>query len=255
MRWIHNGLLFFAMMVAGGCDGATSTKQVDMVLVFAAASTTDVFDELKALFEKQQPVRVRVNYAGSSTLAQQIHHGAEADLFLSANQAWADSLQEAGLVDQQTDLLGNRLVLIVRSGSDFRPTRLEELVGRSVKHVAVADPESVPAGMYAKQALKEIGIWEQVKSKLIIGVHVRHVLSHVEQGGADVGIVYATDAAMSDAVDLTAEIDPVLTEPIRYRIVLLKTGSGGSHARQLYEFLTSNQAASVFRKFGFSVVE
>jgi molybdate transport system substrate-binding protein len=223
------------------------------VLLFAAASTAEALDAVTEQFRLQHGNMVRTNYAATSMLAQQVIQGAEPDVFVSASEPWADRLAERGLIAQRRDLLGNRLVVIVPQGARFRPTSLDELRDEHIRRLALGDSDSVPAGVYAKQALSRAALWGTLEPKVVSSADVRQALSFVETGAADAGIVYATDARASESVEVTVEVDPQLTDPIRYPVMLLKHGAGRPEARQFYQFLASQQAAAVFRRFGFSV--
>lgn len=230
-------------------------KSSGMVLVLAAASTTNAMDEIRQQFTKETGIEVRASYAASSTLAQQVIHGAEADVFVSADQKWADFLGTRGLIAQRRNLLGNRLVIVVPNESSLRLTKVEDLTTASIEHLALGDPQSVPAGRYAKQALTKLGIWEQVKGKVVAAEDVRHALTFVETGNAQAGIVYSTDAAISKKVKTVVEVPGDLTEPIRYPIALLAHGKDRAEAQSFYRYLASPAAAKVFQKYGFVVLE
>jgi molybdate transport system substrate-binding protein len=263
----HRGLphiLLLHLAVSGllGCkpqtrsEGAARAPQrsdQDVVL-FGAASTANALDEIAREFHRDHKVRVRVSYASSATLARQIEDGAGADVFVSAAGEWADYLEEKGLVAQRRDLLTNRIVVIVPSGSTIDVKKPTDLLSGRIRHVALADPEAAPAGVYAKQALSKLGLWEQLKSKVVPGADVRQALSHVETGAAEAGIVYATDAAISTGVRVVIQLSPELTEPIRYPALLLREGQGNPAAVSLFEHLTSPAAAGLFQKHGFTVL-
>ena len=252
-RSIDLGTALLVGLFLGGCNLSGSVER--SVKVFVAASVTDAFEGIREAFERQTGVTVKVNYAGSSTLAKQILSGAEPDLFISANQAWVDVIEQEKHVEKRLDLLGNQLVIIVRTDSDFRPVCVDDLLSENVQRISVADPESVPAGIYAKQALTKLGHWSHVEPKIIIGADVRHALAHVQSGGAQAGIVYATDAAISKAVKVTGEINTELTEPIIYPLVITPKGAANADAQQLFEFIRSDDAATTFQKFGFVTQE
>jgi molybdate transport system substrate-binding protein len=222
------------------------------VLVFAAASTSNAVREIQQRFAKTSGVQVRTSFGSSATLAQQIVHGADADLFLSADLRWADYLAEKGLVAQTQKLLGNRLVVIAPDDSKLNIRRLEDLRAAAIEHVAMGDPKSVPAGQYATQALVKLGLWEQVKSKVAAAEDVRHALAFVETGAAEAGIVYATDAAISKKVKVVVEIPESLTGPVCYPVLLLKHGRGNPAAEAFYRDLQSPEALQVFRRYGFT---
>ena len=146
------------------------------------------------------------SYASSSTLAQQIVHGAEADVLLSADTKWADYLADNGLVAQRRDLLGNRLVIVVPKDGKIDVRKPEDLLAAGIEHLALGEPQSVPAGRYAKQALSKLGLWPRLEAKVVPAGDVRQALAYVETGAAEAGIVYATDAAVSKRVRVAVEI-------------------------------------------------
>ena len=245
-------VLLCAVALAGcGADGSARAK----VGLFGAASTTDALDEIRARFEQTHDAQVRANYASSATLAHQIESGAGADVFLSANVQWVDYLEDKGLVARRRDLLGNRLVVVVPSDSQLRVASLEDLLGEPIERLALGDPEAVPAGIYAKQALVNKGLWERVQKKVVAADDVRRALFYVETGNAQAGIVYSTDAAISDSVKVALEIDADLSDPIRYPLVLLGQGAERPAAVSLFDYLGGPEAAEVFRKHGFTVLE
>lgn len=244
----------FVLLAAFGLPGCGKEAPARVrVELLGAASTTNVLDEIMARFEQKQAVEVRANYAASSTLAQQIENGAPADVFLSANVKWADYLQQRGLVAKRRNLLGNRLVVIVPVDSRVDVAKVEDLQQDQVERIALADPDAAPAGMYAKQALVKLGLWDALDKKVVSAADVRRALIFVETGAAQAGIVYATDAALSDSVKVPVEIDPRLTSPVVYPLVLLTQGADRPEARALFEYLGGPEAAEIFRKHGFTV--
>ncbi len=233
-------------------DAAQADALAGKVLILAAASTTDAVEDLSREFMRMHPqVTLRTSFAASSTLARQIEAGAEADLFLSANQQWAEVIDQRGLAARQCQLLGNELVIIVPKGSKLKITRPADLQQASVRHVALADVASVPAGIYAKQALEKLGLWTSLEKRVTGAADVRQALQYVESGAAEAGIVYATDAAASRRVKVVAHIDTKLTEPIHYPLMLLAAGKKNPAAVAFYEFMQSPQAAKVFQRHGF----
>ncbi|REK11946.1 MAG: molybdate ABC transporter permease [Planctomycetota bacterium] len=225
------------------------------VLVLSAASTTDAVDALRAAFVKTHPqVTVDAGFAASSALAQQIAAGAPADVYLSANERWADFLDEKGLVARRRDLLSNRLVVVVADDSKLEVKRPADLEQQGIDHVALADPTSVPAGIYARQALAELGLWQDLEAKVVSAADVRQAMQLVVSGAAEAAIVYASDAATSDRVRVAVELDESLSEPIRYPVVLLNRGAERPAAVAFYDYLLSAEAADVFRRYGFLVM-
>ena len=234
--------------------GCRKTPDKESILVFAAASTTNALDEIKAQFTAKTGVEVRASYAASSPLAQQVVHGADADLMLSADTKWIDFLVEQQYVAQRKDLLGNRLVVVVPVGAKTTISRPDDLLGDSIKHLAVGEPKSVPAGKYAMEALTRLGLWKKLETKCVPADDVRHALMYVETGAAEAGIVYATDAAASPRVKIAMEFSADLTGPIIYPVALLRHGVNRKPAEDFYQYLASPQAAAVFKRYGFVVL-
>jgi molybdate transport system substrate-binding protein len=250
-------LLVGALLACFGCSASFDSSRTappsadDTVTVFAAASLTNAMDELKADFAERTGAVIRTNYAGSSTLAQQIVNGAPADIFFSANVSWAEHVAEQATVLRRRDLLGNRLVVVVPVDSQLALQRPQDLLAPDLLHLSLADPDAVPAGKYARQALTELGLWEDLRERVVPGKDVRHALTYVETGAAEAGIVYATDAAASSRVRVAWEIPVELTAPIIYPALLLKQPVENRSAAAFFDFLASKDAASIFEKHGF----
>jgi molybdate transport system substrate-binding protein len=235
-------------------DQATGDESAKTIQVFAAASTTNAIREIKRRFAAATGADVHASFGSSATLARQIVHGADADVFLSADAQWADHLTKNGWVVQKQDFLGNRLVIVVPNDSKLRVSKLEDIVSATITHVAMGEPKSVPAGIYAKKALEKLGLWEQLRPKIAAADDVRNALTYVENGAAEVGIVYATDAAISTKVKVVAEIPESLTGPIRYSVILLKRENNSATAESFYTFLHSPESLRVFRSYGFTIL-
>lgn len=256
-------VLFLAstlLFASSGCSGKPSSPgdpaaARKTVTLFAAASTAPALEEIVAVFNRRHGFKVETNFAGSSTLAQQIASGAGADVFVSANEAWMDFLEEKGLVAGRVDLLGNRLVIVLPEDPPVEVRGPEDLLDDEIHHVALAETEGVPAGIYAREALVTLGLWDRLESKVVAAADVRQALAYVETGAAEAGIVYATDAASSDGVTVAVEIDPALTDPIRYPAALLSGTANPQEAAVLFDFLVSPAALDVFRKNGFTVLK
>jgi molybdate transport system substrate-binding protein len=237
------------LLSALGC-GASPRPAVH---VFAAASTREALEEVALQFQVETGTRVECSLAASSALARQIEQGADADLFLSADERWADYLAERGLVGQRRDLLTNRLVVVVPRDSRLQLTSLDGLAGDEVQHLALA-LEPVPAGRYARAALKKSHVWERVQGRVREGGDVRAALTYVVRGEAEAGIVYATDAAATAEVRVALEVPEGLHEPVRYPLLLLRSAADKPAARAFYDYLGGEKAAAVFRRAGFQFV-
>lgn len=231
---------------------AQSSKKPAKLIVSVAASTTDVVEELCEGFAVDDDVDVKVNAGPSNGLAAQILAGAPADLFLSASKEWADKIEAAGLAVERVDLLTNRLVVVVPKGNPAGVHKPEDLSADTVKKLALAG-ESVPAGVYAGQALTKLALLNELvaEGKIVRGQDVRAALSYVERGEAEAGIVYATDVHAAKNVEIAFEFDPELHDQIVYVLVLLEHAEGNKLAQELYSHLQTAAADEVYSKFGF----
>lgn len=243
-RAVLNRLILAALMVAGF---ASVQVKADEITVFAAASLGDVVNELAADFEHRTGHEVRVVTAASSTLARQIEKGAPADVFISANKAWAAYVSAAREFAKPTALFGNRLVLVSTTPFDAPPklAQLPQLLGGG--RLAIGDPAHVPAGQYAQAALEAAGVWNDVKDRLAPAGDVRSALAFVARGAAQFGIVYATDARA--AVPVVLEIDPALYPPIIYFAVTPKVPS--KQVTVLMDYLLGPEASMIIEGRGF----
>lgn len=218
--------------------------------VFAAASLSSALSELAIHYEG-----MRLSVASSSTLAKQIAAGAPADIYFSANAEWMDYLQARQHIEQDTrvDLLGNTLVVIAPKEEPFavRFARGSDFAGAFAGRLAIGDPDHVPAGQYARQALDALGWWPALKSRIAPAPDVRAALVYVERGECAAGLVYTTDAAQSDRVITLATVPDSLHRPIVYPAAIVK-GRANAQTRNLLAFFSSETAASIFRKHGFT---
>lgn len=230
----------------------------DTVMVFAAASTTNAVTEIGALYASRKLGRVRTAFAASSVLAKQIDNGAPADVYISANAEWMDYLQTRQMIDATSrfNLLRNRIVLIVPRESSVEKVpvapglQLDSLIGDG--RLAMGDPDHVPAGMYGRQALEYYDVWNLVESKLARAKDVRTALMFVERGEAPLGLVYATDAAISEKVRVVGRFPERSHTPIVYPVALV-AGRDTATTRRFVTFLQSPQIKAIFEKYGFSM--
>ena len=239
-------------MLVAGCTAPRPDERT--VVVLAAASTIDAFEAAAADFTADTGVEVRISFGPSSTLARQIAEGAPAEIFLSASGPWADHVEERVAVSRREALAGNRLVVVAPAagggGDGGEATVAEALAAGRVRRLAIADPQSVPAGIYARQALERLGLWQEVSDRLIPTVDVRAALTLAVEREADAAVVYASDAASSDEVRIVAAFDPGLHQPIEYPLLLL--GGAGPPAQQMFEFLVTERGRSHFLARGFT---
>ena len=229
------------------------------VSIYAAASTTDAVNDIASAFKKETGCHVTTVFAGSSTLAKQIEAGAPASLFLSANESWMDELERKGLVapDTRSDLLANDLVLVVPKGEplDFKFGHGANLAAAlEGGRLALANPDGVPAGIYAKQALTKMDLWNGVKESIVAAEDVRAALAWVARGEARAGIVYRTDARISPDVEIAAAVPGDSHDPVNYPLSLV-AGQESETARDFLAYLKGPAGARVFAEHGFTPLE
>jgi molybdate transport system substrate-binding protein len=245
-------------LCAWGAAWSTQGVAADKITVFAAASLTDALNTLDATYTAHRGVPVVASFAASSTLARQIDAGAPAQIFLSADTKWMDYLAQKELIEPQsrTNALGNRLALIApadRPAGPFAIARTldwQRLLG-SDGHLAVGDPDHVPAGIYAKEALTKLGAWATLEPRLARADDVRGALALVEHGDAPLGIVYVTDARISAKVKIVGVFPASSHSPIVYPFAIVK-GAGTPEVQAYFRFLNGPEARSVFNRYGFT---
>ena len=229
------------------------------ILVAAAASLKNAYeDELIPMFEEQYPgVTVEGTYDSSGKLQTQIEEGLEADVFMSAATKQMKALDEEGMIASDTivNLLENKIVLIVPAGSDSKIDSFEKI--GDAESIALGDPESVPAGQYAKEALTNLNVWDSIQDKVSFGTNVTEVLNQVAAASADAGIVYATDAAsMADQVKVVAEApEGSLEKKVIYPVAVVKATAHEDAAKAFVDFLQTPEAIEVFESYGFVAAE
>lgn len=224
------------------------------ILVFAAASLTNVLDEIGAAYTQQTKQSVKFSYAASSALARQLEAGARADVFFSADLEWMDYAQARGLIDRTTrrNVLGNRLALVAPTDSKIELKiapgfALAAALGSG--RLATGDPESVPVGKYARSALTSLGVWNDVADRLVRADNVRSALAFIARGETPLGIVYETDAKAEKRVRVVDFFPADSHPPIVYPVAV--TASARPAARQFIDFLQSAPAQEAFKKYGF----
>ena len=226
------------------------------ILVAAAASLKNAYeDKLIPMFEEANPgVTVKGTYDSSGKLQTQIEEGLEADVFMSAATKQMKALDEEGMIasDTITDLLENKIVLIVPTGNEKKLEKFEDI--ENADSIALGDPASVPAGQYAQEALTNLGIWDKIQDKVSFGTNVTEVLNQVAAASADAGIVYATDAAsMADQVEVVAEApEGSLAKKVIYPVAVVKGTAHEEVAKEFVAFLQTDKAITVFEEYGFS---
>jgi molybdate transport system substrate-binding protein len=227
------------------------------ILVGSASSLQDALKELTPLFQSAHPnITVRYSFTAPGALQQQIERGAPIDVFISGASKQMDALQAKGLIltDTRRNLVSNRLALVVPRSSSLVLTDFRQLTKNEIKRIAMGEPRSVPVGQYAEEVLRSLGIWEQLRPKLVLGNTARNVLATVESGNADAGIVFMTDAQISDRVKQVAVAPKNSHAPIVYPIAVVSTSREQKSAQAYVQFLTGPLARPVFSKYGFGTV-
>jgi molybdate transport system substrate-binding protein len=247
-------LILIIVLLVGGCTDSDETDDHGNVTVFAAASTTNAITEISDLFTEETGINVTTNFASASALAQQIEFGADADIFISANQKWADELEKKQLAVKRETIVGNSIVIILPVNSTLIGDSPEILLQREVRSISMGDPSSVPAGTYGKEALEKLVLWEKIEDKVVSAKDVRSALAYVETSAAEAGIVYSTDAAISDKVKVVYKFpDDLMTDKISYPAMILKKAPNPKNAELFFDFLKNSKSMSVFEKYGFKV--
>jgi molybdate transport system substrate-binding protein len=249
------GKVFTATILVAGLG--VQAQAAEKITVFAAASLTNALQDIAAQYQKEKGVQVVSSFASSSTLARQIEQGAPADLFISADQQWMDyAISKQQMVDNtRYTLLGNELVLISAANSKINKADISEktewtkLTGDS--RLAVGDPDHVPAGIYAKEALQKLGAWTTLEPKLARASDVRAAMALVEREEAPVGIVYGSDAVASKKVKVIGIFPASSHKPVEYPMAMVK-GHENATVSGFYDYLKTPAAAAIFKKYGFT---
>ena len=241
------GSLLLGVLVACSSEGSERHK----LLVFAAASMTDVLTDIGRAYEESDGTRVAFSFGGSQTLAQQIASGAPADLFISAGEFPAQFLAEKDLIEAgPVDLLSNKLVVVVHAEGVSVET-MDELSTDKVDRLAVADPDLAPAGRYARESLMRLGLWDDLEGKVVIGADVRVTLAYVETGNVDVAIVYKTDARVASNVKVLDIVPLDSYSKVVYPAVVVRYSDEKARAAEFLDFLGGETATNIFQRHGF----
>jgi molybdate transport system substrate-binding protein len=254
-QWITEflSLAFLAVLLSG----AQNVVQADEILVSAAASLTDVLNKIGSSYQSKSKHTVNFNFGPSSGLARQIEEGAPADMFFSADLPQMDKLDKSGRLEPGTrkSLLSNQLVIIAPADAKFSLSSPKDLLKADVKRIALAEPSSVPVGVYSKRYLTDEGLWSKVEAKVVPVQDVRATLASVESGNVEAGFVYKTDAAISTKVKIVYEVPVDKGPKIIYPIAIVKESKRKDAARHFMNYVQSTAARNVFKRFGFVVLD
>lgn len=263
-------ILVMSMSVVTGCNkenenkkeaSIEDTKEVkdDVELtISAAASLTDVLEELKIIYEKENPsTKLNFSFGSSGALQAQIEEGAPVDVFFSAAEKQMDALVEGGhiLEDSRSTLLINKVVLISPKDSNITIKSFDDLKNKDIKKIAIGDPSNVPVGQYTEEIFENLGLKESLMPKTVLASDVRTVLTWVESGEVDCGIVYATDAFTSDRVEIQAEAPEDSHKLVSYPLAVVKDSKHIDEAKNLIDFLMSDESKKAFKSYGFDINE
>lgn len=235
---------------------APPAASADNIVVSAAASLTDALKEIGRMYQSKSKNRVTFVFASSSTLARQIEAGAPADVFFSADVQTMNALERNGRLEPGTrkQLLSNQLVIIVPADKPTLVNSPEDLLDPRVRRIALAEPSSVPAGVYTKAYLESLGLWDKVKPKVVPVLDVRATLASVESGNVEAGLVYKTDAASSKRVKTVFEVPIGKGPKIIYPVAILKESKSKAAAKEFLNVMVSPSGVNVFKRYGFVVL-
>jgi len=250
------GSIILAPLCAGGSKENAAPAKKTEIMISAAASLKNCIQDLSAMYTGKNPqVTITANFGASGALQQQIEQGAPADVFFSAGIKQMNALKEKGMMIDSSvkNILENKVVLITPKNAaalDF----FEDLAKSSVKKIGVGEPKSVPVGQYTEQIFQNLGLTDKVASKLIFAKDVREVLSWVETGNVDAGVVYETDAKISKDVTICSTAPEGSHKKVIYPIGVVKTSKHAAEAQKFVDFLFSDAAKEVFARYGFTVI-
>jgi molybdate transport system substrate-binding protein len=235
---------------------AQANAWADEILVSAAASLTDVLKEIATGYQSKSKHTVKFNFGPSSGLARQIDEGAPADIFFSADLPQMDALDKKDRLEPGTrkSLLSNQLVIIVPADSKLSLSSPKDLLKADIKRIALAEPSSVPVGVYSSKYLTDEGLWDQVKPKIVPVQDVRATLASVESGNVEAGFVYKTDAAVSKKIKIVYEVPVDKGPKIIYPVAVVKESKRKEAARDFLNYVQTAASKDLFKKYGFVVL-
>lgn len=246
-------IALLSLILASCTNSDTDTKTE--ILVAAASSMTPALTEIATKFEKaNKDTQITFTFGSSGKLAQQIKGGAPVDIFISASSSDMDTLEKGDKIesDSRVNITGNTLVVIIKKNGDRSLMDAENPFGSKMDHFAIGNPDTVPAGIYAKEALLKLGEWEALKPKFVFGKDVRQVLTFVETGNTEMGIVFTSDAKSSDKVEVILEIDPALHSPAIYPGAIITATEHPEAARAFLDYMKTSEVQEILTAHGFT---
>lgn len=256
-KWLRRFCLLAALLLMNVQAVARADDVADDILVSAAASLTDAVNEIGRAYQSKTKNGVSFAFASSSTLARQIEAGAPVDVFFSANLQIMDALEKNGRLEPGTrkQLLSNQLVIVVPANLPTVVNSPQDLLDSRVRKIALAEPSSVPAGVYSRRYLESLGLWDKIKPKIVPVLDVRATLASVEAGNVEAGIVYKTDAANSKKVKTVFEVPVGKGPKIIYSVAILRESKSKAAAREFLNVMMSPSGLDVFKRYGFLVLQ
>jgi molybdate transport system substrate-binding protein len=256
MRWIARTALLLAVVMGFAFQGQAQAKKE--IIVSAAASLKNAFDELGPIYERQTGVKANFNFAASGVLQTQIESGAPADVFASAAQKQMDDLQKKGLIAEATrrDFTGNSLVLIIPSDSKLKIKEFKDLAKPEFARIAIGNPKTVPAGQYAEESLTSLKLWDALQPRFILAENVRQVLDYVSRGEVDAGLVYSSDAAVAGGkIRIVTQAPKGSHQEIVYPIAAIKDSKNAAAAQKFIDLLLGKTGKGILAKYGFAIAK
>jgi len=252
LKWIFCSALMTVVVMGAAWQAQAQQKEI---IVSAAASLRDAFNEIGELYEKQTGIKTLFNFAASGVLQQQIETGAPADVFASAAQQQMDNLEKKGLILDGTrrDFTGNSLVLIVPANSKLGIKSFDDIADAKVARIAIGNAKTVPAGQYAQDSLTAMKLWDKLQPRFISAENVRQVLDYVSRDEVDAGFVYASDAAVGgDKIRVVTQAPKGTHEEIVYPIAVIKDSKNADAAKSFIELTQSKAGKDILAKYGFA---
>lgn len=244
------GILILAMAIS-----QVAKQESDVITVSAASSLTEAFTDIAPHFEEENPgTSVSLNFGGSGNLRMQIEGGAPVDVFASADESQMNILGNKTLIDNSSRkyFAQNSLVLIVPETSTLNITGLKDLVNPKIEKISICNPETVPAGKYARLALTEAGMWNQTEKKLVLADDVKQALVYVERGEMDAGFVYIADAKTAQPGTIKIVTNVHVSTPVTYPIAVVSSSKNKEEAQKFLDFITGEKGQAILKKYGFT---
>jgi molybdate transport system substrate-binding protein len=246
------GLVLFSSPVQA------AESQKPQILVSAAVSLKNAFEEIGALYQMRTKVRAQLNLGASGLLQKQIEAGAPVDVFASAGTSQMDALQKQGMIIEETrrNFARNTLVLVVPAQSRLLIRSFSDLSNPRIAEMAIGNPKTVPAGQYARETLESLKLWDRLQPKLVLAENVRQVLDYVERGETEAGIVYASDVAVAGKkVEVAARAPDETHSPILYPVAIVKETLNRGSAQRFINMILSNEGQEILHRHGFAGIQ